>query len=203
MMSDKCVPALDVSIEEQDSFGNFSEDSVQTLLSLALADPERAKDRFPAYRLTRLVTARFDMDNTEATIFADLATPLATVRLSQGAAPFNDHLRDAIERFGLTSLFCDNGPGRHHHAIRPTGYDYHADAVDAWGMERWRADYRTMTAVQQMLAASIIWLYRGGKDNRWLRRVPCTWHAADAIDEMRRHDVLASWGRLISLYPGW
>jgi hypothetical protein len=33
-----------------------------------------------------------------------------------------------------------------------------------------RADYRAMTAAQQMLAASIIWLYRGGKDNRWLRR---------------------------------
>jgi hypothetical protein len=47
--------ALDVSVEEQDSFGSFGEDSVQTLLSLALADPERAKERFPAYRLTRLV----------------------------------------------------------------------------------------------------------------------------------------------------
>ncbi len=66
-----------------------------------------------------------------------------------------------------------------------------------------RADYRAMTAAQQMLAASIIWLYRGGKDNRWLRRVPCTWHAADAIDEMRRRDALADWGRLIPLYPGW
>jgi hypothetical protein len=203
MMSDKCAPALDVYVEEQDSFGNFDEDSVQKLLSLALADPEHAKERFPAYRLTRLVTARFDMDDTEACIFANLARPLATVRLLHDTAPFNDHLRDAIERFGLTSLFCDNGPGRYHHAIRPTGYDYHADAVDAWGMDRWRADYRAMTAAQQMLAASIIWLYRGGKDNRWLRRVPCTWHAADAIDEMRRRDVLADWGRLISLYPGW
>ena len=76
MMSDKCAPALDVSVERQDSFGSFSEDSVQTLLSLALADPERAKERFPAYRLTRLVTARFDMDDTEATIFADLVRPL-------------------------------------------------------------------------------------------------------------------------------
>jgi hypothetical protein len=60
-----------------------------------------------------------------------------------------------------------------------------------------------MMAAQQMLAASIIWLYRGGKDNRWLRRVPCTWHAADAIDEMRRRDVLTDWGCLICLYPGW
>src|ERR1700730_771912 len=76
MMSDKCAPALEVSVEEQDSFGSFGEDSVQTLLSLALADPERAKERFPAYRLTRLVTVRFDMDDTEATIFADLARPL-------------------------------------------------------------------------------------------------------------------------------
>src|ERR1700736_5605095 len=92
MMSDKCAPALDVSVEEQDSFGSLGEDSVQTLLSLALADPERAKERFPAYRLTRLVTARFDMDDTEATIFADLARPLDTVRLLQGIAPFNDHL---------------------------------------------------------------------------------------------------------------
>ena len=33
MMSDKCAPALDVSVEEQDSFGSFGEDSVQTLLS--------------------------------------------------------------------------------------------------------------------------------------------------------------------------
>ena len=66
MMSDKCAPALDVSVEEQDSFGSFGEDSVQTLLSLALDDPEHAKERFRAYRLTRLVTARFDMDDTEA-----------------------------------------------------------------------------------------------------------------------------------------
>jgi hypothetical protein len=138
------------------------------------------------------VTARFDVDDTEARIFADLARPLATVRLVHDTAPFNNHLRDAILRFGLTLLFCDNGRGRHH-----------ADAVNAWGMERWRADYRAMTAAQLMLTASIIWLYRGGKDNRWLRCVPCTWHAADAINEMRRRDVLAHWGRLISLYPGW
>src|ERR1700722_3151112 len=81
MMSDKCAPALDISVEGQDSFGSFGEGSVQTLLSLALADPERAKERFPAYRLTQLVTARFDMNDTEARIFADLARPPATARL--------------------------------------------------------------------------------------------------------------------------
>ena len=48
-MSDKCAPALDVSVDEQDPFGSFGEDGVQTLLSLALADPAHAKERFPAY----------------------------------------------------------------------------------------------------------------------------------------------------------
>jgi hypothetical protein len=102
MMSDKCAPALDVSVEEQDSFGSFGEGSVQTLLSLALADPERAKERFPAYRLTQLVTARFDMDDVEATIFANLARPPATARLLHDTAPFNDHLRLSAHRNGPT-----------------------------------------------------------------------------------------------------
>jgi hypothetical protein len=39
MMSDKCALTLDASVEEQDSFGSFGQDSLQTLLSLALADP--------------------------------------------------------------------------------------------------------------------------------------------------------------------
>jgi hypothetical protein len=75
---------------------------------------------------------------------------------------------------------------------------YVADAV-----ERWRADYRAMTSAQQMLAATIIWLYLGGKDNVRMRRVPMTWRAADAIAEMRRCDALADWGTLIALYLGW
>jgi len=39
-------------------------------------------------------------------------------------------------------------------------------------METWRADYRNMHSVQQMFAASIIWLYRWGKDRVWLRGYP-------------------------------
>jgi hypothetical protein len=106
-----------------------------------------------------------------------------------------------IRRFELASLFGDDGPGRRHHAIRPTGYDYHADQVNAGTMERWRASYRAMASARQMLAASIIWLYRGGKDNRWLRRVPCT--HGDAIAEMQSGAVLYDWSRLLALYPGW
>jgi hypothetical protein len=44
--------------------------------------------------------------------------------------------------------------------------NYYVGQVDAVAMERWRADYRGMGAERQMLAASIVWLYRGGKDTK-------------------------------------
>jgi hypothetical protein len=182
--------------------GCAGDDAVRTLLSLALSDPRKARDRFPDYRLTRLVLTRFDMDDVEASVFIDLTEATAPETVL-GGTPFNDHLRTSIDRFALTDLFCDDGPGRHHQAIRPTGHDYYVDAVDAAAMEKWRANYRAMSPAQQMFAATIIWLYRGGKDNRWLRRVPCTWHAVDAVGEMQRSDILADWGILVSLYPGW
>ena len=56
---------------------------------------------------------------------------------------------------------------------------------------------------QQMLVASLIWLYRGGKDHVWLRRVPCTWQAADALRVLGESGALPDWGRLIFLFPGW
>ena len=108
-----------------------------------------------------------------------------------------------ISCYGLESLFSYDGPGTYHHAIRPTSYDFHYDAVIPAGTEQWRADYRAMSDERQMLAASTIRLYRAGKDSCWLRRVPCTWHAADAIGRMQSTGVLADWAQLFALYPGW
>src|SRR5258708_24814495 len=98
------------------------------------------------------------MDDEEVTLFSGLAKTIASQPLSYGSAQFDEHLRAVIGRTGLTPLFRDDGPGRHHHAVRPSGYDYNADEVDAWGMERWRGDYRAMSTARQMVAASIIWL---------------------------------------------
>jgi hypothetical protein len=47
-----------------------------------------------------------------------------------------------ISCYGLESLFSYDGPGTYHHAIRPTSYDFHYDAVIPAGTEQWRADYR-------------------------------------------------------------
>jgi hypothetical protein len=183
--------------------GSKSGANLRLLLELIVKDPKQAKERFPDFRLVSLVADRLDMDHEELTVFCELTGIEDPGQARNSDPPFGWHLRDVIDRFGLASLFREDGPGRHHHAIRPTGYDYDTDEVDAEEMKRWRADYRAMVPERQMLAASIVWLYRGGKDSRWLRRVPCTWNAADALTRMRDVAVLHDWGRLISLYPGW
>jgi hypothetical protein len=173
------------------------------LISLALRSVAAAKERFPDYRLTRLVSARLELDEPDVAQLADLFGADVLRPARDALRPFDHHLRYVIVRYGLEALFCDDGYAPYHHAIRPTGYDFFHDEVIPAGMEKWRADYRGMPEERQMLAASIIWLYRAGKDNVWLRRVPCTWHAVDAIARMNATGMLGDWARLYALYSGW
>lgn len=173
------------------------------LIRLALQSSASAKERYPDFRLTKLVAARLDLDERDIARFAELLDFGSRFDVSGTARPFDQHLRRVISTHCLEALFCADGPGLYHHAIRPTGYDFARDEVIPIGMECWRADYRGMSDERQMLAASIIWLYRAGKDNVWLRRVPCTWHAADAIACLRSRGALDDWAQLFALYPGW
>jgi hypothetical protein len=173
------------------------------VISLALRSVAAAKERFPDYRLTRLVSARLELDEPDVAKLPDVFGADVLRPAKDVLRPFDHHLRYVIIRYRLEALFCDDGHAPYHHAIRPTGYDFYRDEVIPTGMEKWRADYRGMPTELQMLAASIIWLYRAGKDNVWLRRVPCTWHAADAIACMNATGVLRDWARLYALYPGW
>lgn len=173
------------------------------LLAVALQSVDAAKDLFPNYRLTRLVGARLDLDMDD---IAEISTILGEDVMWEESGvlrPFEHHLRHVIGDYGLWPLFSDDRFTPGHHAIRPTGYDFYLDQVVPAEMEKWRAIYRAMSDERQMLAASIIWLYRGGKDNVWLRRVACTWHAADAVAHMKTSGVLRDWARLYGLYPGW
>jgi hypothetical protein len=173
------------------------------VMQLALRSPGEAKVRFPNYRFSRLVASRLQLEDLDRESFSGILD-LGPVNLSiEQRRPFDYQLRHVITRYGLQSLFGDDGPGPYHHAIRPTGYDFHSDTVIPTAMERWRADYRGMPGHHQMLAASIIWLYRGRKDNCWLRRVPCTWHAADALYDLRSAGAIADWAWLFVLCPGW
>lgn len=152
-------------------------------------------------RLSKLVAQRFDMDEEEALRFA-LACG-SNLAVAAEPEPFDRHLRDMILRYGLVGLFQDNGHYPYHHAIKPAGYDYDADAVIPEAMAQWRATYRALPEAHQMIAATIIWLYRGGPDTVWLRRVAVAWPAADAIALLRATAGLPDWGLLVSLYPGW
>jgi hypothetical protein len=176
------------------------------LIALAFNAPVEARARFPNYRLTQLVASRIGMDPAELEELEELEELIGRklcASVEEMPRLFNEQLRHVIKVHALGSLFKADGPGPHHHAVRPAGYDFDADEVIAARMERWRADYRAMATENQMLAASIVWLFRAGADNRWLRRVPMTWHAAEAIDCMKRTGVLADWAQLIALYPGW
>lgn len=37
----------------------------------------------------------------------------------------------------------------------------------------------------------------------WLRRVPCTWSAAEALHYLRDAGCLPQWQRLVATCPGW
>lgn len=184
-------------------FSNTGRADPLQLIALALDDAQAAKERFPNYRLTRLVGTRLELYDADMAQLADLVGDDVLRQVSATPRSFNDHLRHVIGRYRLELLFRHDGHAPHHHAVRPTGYDFHRDEVVPTEMEQWRADYRAMPDERQMLAASIIWLYRAGTDKIWLRRVPCTWHAADAITCMKEKDIFHDWARLFALYPGW
>ena len=84
------------------------------------------------------------------------------------------------------TFFEDAGDGRHHQTIKPAGYDYGEDAVIPEAMAEWRASYRALPEPHQMMAATIIWLCRGGPDTVWLRRVAIAWPAEARIKTRKR-----------------
>ena len=173
------------------------------VIRLSIDSVDAARRQFPGYRLTRLVGARLELDEKDIDRLSDMLGVDLLRPVAGASKPFDHHLRHVIALYELSALFRDDGHAPYHHAIRPTGHDYHRDEVDPHGMELWRADYRAMPDVRQMMAASIRWLHRAGKDNVWLRRVPCTWHAAEAIACLRANGAFEDWARLYALYPGW
>ena len=154
-------------------------------------------------RLVAFVARRVSASDEEAEAWAVSGGLALRGPFQHYPRPFDAHLRRILDAYRLGRLFRDDGPGQHHHQIRPLGYDYREDEVCALGMELWRADYRAMEPARQIMAATAIWLYRGGKDSRWLRRVPCVWSASEALRELERAGSLEDWLKLVVLYPGW
>ena len=87
--------------------------------------------------------------------------------------------------------------------LRRLPYDERTGEIFAAEMTTWRSDFRALAPEHQMVAATIIWLYRAGRDSIWLRRVPCSWRAAEALNYMREAGVFKTWLKLITNHPGW
>lgn len=170
------------------------------LTGFALVSPAFARGRFPQTRLASLVAKVPSMDYCERESLAAVCG--ADVRAAN-LPLFVDHLHDLIQRRPLHLFFrCGARPVQGIDVL-PLAFDQRSGQVDDAAMRTWRRHYKDQPPEMQMLVASVLWLYRGGVDKTWLCRVPCAWHAADAVDTLKRAGMLGDWARLLALYPGW
>ncbi|WP_394781733.1 hypothetical protein [Undibacterium sp.] len=153
-------------------------------------------------RLSALISLCLDMDPVEAHWMGVLAGQ-CTSENAQSPVAFHSALTDVIRHHRLHHLFCPGESGDHHRSITPSALNKRTGHIHAEEMALWRENFRAMAPESQMMAATIIWLYQSGPDSTWLRRVPCTWTAMEALTYMRDAGCLSQWLRLLATYPGW
>lgn len=194
-----------MTLLEGDAIGQVAADDPLDDLALivgALYAEARAPRRHELVRLSALVTRSLDMQRDEGRVVWALSD--APVRQMERTAPhFHVALMEAIEQMRMQHLFTSSSAGEHHRSICPAAYNERSGEICPVEMAKWRTDFRAMVPAQQMVAASIIWMYQSGPDSTWLRRVSCTWMATEALRHLRDAGCLSIWLRLIATFPGW
>lgn len=190
-----------IDAEALDRIDDTSPLSDLALMVSALHSPAVNATR-QSVRLSEVVRRSLDMDMEEASVARALADP-SSAPMERTAVAFHRVLLETLCQLRLHRLFCGSTAGEHHRSVCPTAYDERTGDIHAEGMAQWRADFRGMSTEQQMVAATIVWLYRSGPDSTWLRRVPCTWGAVDALRHLRDTGCVSLWLQLIVTYPGW
>jgi hypothetical protein len=174
---------------------------VEVLISL-LRSEDDALSSHEDTRLDRLVWGLLELDASDVCRLGAIAGD-SEATSGRNAAGFFDVLHQTIYELGLSRFFCRISGGEWHRSICPSAYDERTGRHDALEMAKWRADFRGLAPERQMVCATIIWLYRGGSDSTWLRRVPSNWRAREALLYMRDAGCLGWWLKLIARYPGW
>jgi hypothetical protein len=151
-------------------------------------------------KLRELVSQLLDRRPAEAGLMIALANVLGATE-SSSVGGLRSLLLDCIREDRLHALFYQGGDVQSG-GICLAGLNSRSGDVDPAAMAAWRATYRALAPEQQMMAATIVWLNQSGPDSTWLRRVPCTWGAVEAIRYMKDAGALARWLRLVALYPG-
>lgn len=157
--------------------------------------------RLSEIRFEDLVHSLLDLEWEDAARIDSLADSRAP--LARAPAQFFEILQLVIRQHHLSGLFATTAEGEYHRSICPAAYNERTGEHFPEEMARWRADFRAMSPQRQMMAATIVWMYRAGPDSIWLRRVPCTWRASEALHYMRDAGCLAGWLKLVARYPGW
>lgn len=170
-------------------------------INLGLPAQEAVTSRLDEMRLEDLVLGLLDLDPDEAAQMESLSGSEAP--FERCPESFYETLQQAIRQLRLFGLFARTHDGEYHRSVCPAAYNERTGEHYAEEMARWRADFRAMTPEQQMVATTIVWMYRTGPDSIWLRRVPCTWKASEALHYMHDTGCLAVWLQLVARYPGW
>lgn len=176
---------------------------IDWVIAVTLGRPAEgvASSCFDDMQLEHLVLRLLDMDFDDARKVSSLVGFDAP--FEQTPRSFNETLQQALKQLRLFKLFARTRDGEEHRSICPAAFNERTGEHRPEEMARWRADFRSMSPEQQMMAATIVWMYRSGPDSIWLRRVPCTWRASEALHYMRDTGCLAVWLQLVARYPGW
>lgn len=177
------------------------------IVGYAMVSPVFARGRFPDFSFLDLIRKRPSMDEREACALAALCGADATPPFWGNPGPFGRHLWSMIEKYELDEFFVRLDPAKaygtgEHYLMRPRGCDWPNDEQNEAELKKWRASYKKLPGVRQLMVATIIRLYNSD-EKLWLVRVPKKWHAAEGIDILRASGALADWARLVALYPGW
>lgn len=184
---------------------DMAEDDPAYALAIIVAaqhSPPLCLDHFSRFRLSALVIRCLDMHFDEAELLAWLGDQSIMV-YQRTAENFYSILTETIDLQRLQLLFCHRENAEYHRRIVPSAYNELTGEVYPAEMALWRANFRGMAPERQMIAATIIWLYQSGQDSTWLRRVPCTWSAPEALHYLKDTGCLPQWLRLLAAYPGW
>jgi len=180
------------------------------LAAYAAVDPTFAGGRFPGLTLTKLVDKVPSMDGEEYTALAlACGAEAPTFESSEHRQRvFGQVLLDIMERYELWGCFervKPYGSEGDHYSVRPIGFDWARN----WEpvperLKAMRKAYRSMTPVQQVMALTVLHLYRQGTDTRFLvGGCPTKILAADAMKVLQSNSAAAVWGNLVSHYAGW
>lgn len=179
------------------------------LTGYALVSPILARGRFPKFSFIDMIQKRPAMDEREACAFAAVCGADAVPPFWGNPQPFGTHLWEIIERYRLEQFFeriaVPYGSNGDHYFMRPRGFDWsNPERPEVPGaLAKWRSDYKKLSPARQLFVATVLQLYKSGDDPYWMVRVPKNWHAAEGVEILRDQGVLADWGRLYALYPGW